>query len=152
VYSKNDVVLLDDPFSPLDASVGRQVFEKCIMGILRTKAVLLVTHQLQFLKPANQIILLNNGKVQSQGSYAKLVESGIDFAQLLLSEDTDGDQISQQKMTTSGGGNQRNPAFRRSSSMMEMSACGGCEVPEEFEGEADEKAMSVNLSREQQNR
>jgi ATP-binding cassette subfamily C (CFTR/MRP) protein 4 len=122
------------------------------MGILRTKAVILVTHQLQFLKPANQIILLNNGKVQSQGSYAKLVESGIDFAQLLLSEDTDGDQISQHKMVTSGGVSQRNPAFRRSSSMMEMSVCGGCEVPEEFEGEADEKAMSVNLSHGQQNR
>lgn len=87
VYADADIYLLDDPLSAVDAEVGRHLFEKCICGILEKKARILVTHQLQFLKSVGQIILLSNGKVQAQGSYGDLLATGIDFAQLLQSED-----------------------------------------------------------------
>ena len=59
VYKDADIYLLDDPLSAVDAHVGRHLFDDCIKGYLRHKAVLLVTHQLQYLTQANQILILN---------------------------------------------------------------------------------------------
>uniref|UniRef100_A0A4W6FWX0 Multidrug resistance-associated protein 4 n=1 Tax=Lates calcarifer TaxID=8187 RepID=A0A4W6FWX0_LATCA len=53
VYQDADIYLLDDPLSAVDAEVGR-----CICGLLRKKPRILVTHQLQYLKAADQIIVL----------------------------------------------------------------------------------------------
>jgi ATP-binding cassette subfamily C (CFTR/MRP) protein 4 len=60
VYKDADIYLLDDPLSAVDAHVGRHLFDDCIKNFLRTKCVLLVTHQLQYLTQANKIIILNN--------------------------------------------------------------------------------------------
>ncbi|KAF4522899.1 hypothetical protein B566_EDAN012057 [Ephemera danica] len=47
VYKEADIYLLDDPLSAVDAHVGRHLFDDCIKGFLKHKAVVLVTHQLQ---------------------------------------------------------------------------------------------------------
>ncbi|ORY35158.1 P-loop containing nucleoside triphosphate hydrolase protein [Rhizoclosmatium globosum] len=46
-YSTAELVLLDDPLAAVDAKVGRQIFDNCIMGFLAGRARILVTHQLQ---------------------------------------------------------------------------------------------------------
>ena len=50
VYSNKDIYLLDDPFSALDAHVGKAVFFEVILKWLKScgKTVLLVTHQTQY--------------------------------------------------------------------------------------------------------
>ncbi|XP_059490449.1 probable multidrug resistance-associated protein lethal(2)03659 [Neocloeon triangulifer] len=83
VYKEADIYLLDDPLSAVDTHVGRHLFDDCITGFLKSKAVLLITHQLQYLTHADQILILNNGVVEAQGTYQQLQESGLDFAQLL---------------------------------------------------------------------
>ncbi|KAI9005087.1 P-loop containing nucleoside triphosphate hydrolase protein [Hyaloraphidium curvatum] len=76
VYSDAQLYLLDDPLSAVDAAVGRHLFENTILGKLtreRNKAVLLVTHQLQFVRNADAILVLENGGIQAQGSWADIV-------------------------------------------------------------------------------
>ncbi len=87
VYANKSIYLLDDPFSALDPAVGRHIFENCINGLLKNRTRILVTHQLQLLKFVNHIVLMSSGRVQAEGTYAQLMESGIDFAQLLHNED-----------------------------------------------------------------
>jgi ATP-binding cassette subfamily C (CFTR/MRP) protein 4 len=88
VYANSDIYLLDDPLSAVDAEVGRHLFERCICGILAKKTRVLVTHQLQFLRSVNHILLLdNNGNIASQGPLDTLLKSGFDFAQLLNSNE-----------------------------------------------------------------
>uniref|UniRef100_A0A8C7Y8B6 Multidrug resistance-associated protein 4 n=1 Tax=Oryzias sinensis TaxID=183150 RepID=A0A8C7Y8B6_9TELE len=58
VYQDADIYLLDDPLSAVDAEVGRHLFQQCICGLLRKKPRILVTHQLQYLKVADQIVVL----------------------------------------------------------------------------------------------
>uniref|UniRef100_A0A673JJL0 Cystic fibrosis transmembrane conductance regulator n=1 Tax=Sinocyclocheilus rhinocerous TaxID=307959 RepID=A0A673JJL0_9TELE len=62
VYQDADIYLLDDPLSAVDAEVGRHLFEQCICGILKDKPRILVTHQLQYLKAANQILVLKEAE------------------------------------------------------------------------------------------
>ncbi|KAF5287553.1 hypothetical protein FQA39_LY15882 [Lamprigera yunnana] len=83
IYKEADIYLLDDPLSAVDTHVGKELFDKCIMGYLREKTVILVTHQLQYLRDADHIIILENGIMKAEGTFQKLQESGLDFAKLL---------------------------------------------------------------------
>ncbi|XP_025834708.1 probable multidrug resistance-associated protein lethal(2)03659 isoform X5 [Agrilus planipennis] len=83
VYKDADIYLLDDPLSAVDAHVGKQLFESCIAGYLKEKTVILVTHQLQYLKDADRIVILEDGLLKAEGTYSELQDSGLDFAKLL---------------------------------------------------------------------
>nr|XP_013098632.1 unnamed protein product [Stomoxys calcitrans] len=83
VYRKTSIYLLDDPLSAVDTHVGRHLFDQCMRGFLRDNIVVLVTHQLQFLQSADQIVIMDKGRVSAVGSYEALRESGHDFAQML---------------------------------------------------------------------
>ncbi|KAM4537961.1 ATP-binding cassette subfamily C member 4-like [Fundulus diaphanus] len=87
VYQDADIYLLDDPLSAVDAEVGRHLFEQCICGLLKTKPRILVTHQLQYLKAADQILVLKEGHMVAKGTYTELQRSGVDFTSLLEKEE-----------------------------------------------------------------
>ncbi|XP_076159035.1 ATP-binding cassette sub-family C member 4 [Alosa pseudoharengus] len=87
VYQDADVYLLDDPLSAVDSEVGRHLFEQCICGLLKKKPRILVTHQLQYLKAADQILVLKEGHVVTKGTFLELQNSGLDFTSLLKSEE-----------------------------------------------------------------
>ncbi|NXS19468.1 MRP4 protein, partial [Mystacornis crossleyi] len=94
VYQDADIYLLDDPLSAVDAEVGRHLFEKCICQALHQKISVLVTHQLQYLRAANQILILKEGKMVGKGTYAEFLRSGIDFASLLKKDEEVVEQLS----------------------------------------------------------
>ncbi|XP_050461230.1 ATP-binding cassette sub-family C member 4-like isoform X2 [Cataglyphis hispanica] len=81
VYRQADLYLLDDPLSAVDTHVAKHLYKKCITEYLHGKTRILVTHQLQFLKQADHIIVLERGFVKTQGSYNELVESNKDFVE-----------------------------------------------------------------------
>ena len=62
VYSEADIYLLDDPLSAVDPQVANDIFEKCIKQELSNKLVILVTHQLQFLKTCQKILVIQDGQ------------------------------------------------------------------------------------------
>ncbi|XP_021375724.1 multidrug resistance-associated protein 5-like [Mizuhopecten yessoensis] len=73
VYSKRDIYLLDDPLSAVDVHVGQHLFHKCIDKVLRDKTVVLVTHQLQYLKHCDEIYVMDDGEITEHGSYEWLL-------------------------------------------------------------------------------
>jgi ABC-type bacteriocin/lantibiotic exporter with double-glycine peptidase domain len=72
VYSKADILLLDDPLSAVDARVARQLMKECIGGLLGQKCVLLVTHHTQFLAQSSQVLCMENGVIVRRGSYSEV--------------------------------------------------------------------------------
>nr|AJD79132.1 ABCC3 [Pectinophora gossypiella] len=105
VYREADIYLLDDPLSAVDANVGRQLFEGCINGYLRSHTRILVTHQIHFLKAADYIIVLNEGGVENMGTFDELVSTGKEFATMLAAlqegKDKDSDSLSSAGSTDS---------------------------------------------------
>ncbi|KAB0797837.1 hypothetical protein PPYR_08830 [Photinus pyralis] len=90
VYQEADIYLLDDPLSAVDTHVGRQLLDDCIITFLKEKTVVLVTHQLHFLKDFDQIFVLGDGTVKAHGRFDELQESTSDFAKLLnIENETD---------------------------------------------------------------
>ena len=79
VYNEADIYLLDDPLSAVDPQVAHYIFDECIKKFLKNKTVVLVTHQLQFLEHADQIVLMKDGGIQISGSFTDVIKSGIDL-------------------------------------------------------------------------
>jgi ATP-binding cassette subfamily C (CFTR/MRP) protein 2 len=88
VYQDADVYLLDDVFSAVDAHTGSDIFRDCVRGALRDKTVLLVTHQLDFLRNAHAIYVMRDGAVAQSGRYHDLLRTGTDFAALVAAHES----------------------------------------------------------------
>eukprot|EP00771_Trimastix_marina_P000197 gnl/Trimastix_PCT/1203.p1 GENE.gnl/Trimastix_PCT/1203~~gnl/Trimastix_PCT/1203.p1 ORF type:complete len:1491 (-),score=418.48 gnl/Trimastix_PCT/1203:150-4097(-) len=83
-YSRREIYLMDDPLSAVDAHVGKHIFEQCLNGVLAGTTRVLVTNALQYLEHADQIIVLNEGKIAHIGHYSELRAQGLDFSQFVV--------------------------------------------------------------------
>ncbi|KAL3283449.1 hypothetical protein HHI36_006594 [Cryptolaemus montrouzieri] len=99
VYKDSDIYLLDDPLSAVDTKVGRHLYDQCILRYLRGKTRILVTHQLQYLKSADIIIVLNKGVIAAQGTFEELSQSDLDFTKLLIAADESQETETNRRLT-----------------------------------------------------
>ncbi|CAL8080361.1 unnamed protein product [Orchesella dallaii] len=67
VYQNYNVYFLDDIFSAVDYKVAHHLYNKCVMGTLRDKTRIVCTHHVRFLQHADWILVMDKGKVVSQG-------------------------------------------------------------------------------------
>ncbi|XP_024611054.1 multidrug resistance-associated protein 4 isoform X7 [Neophocaena asiaeorientalis asiaeorientalis] len=117
VYQDADIYLLDDPLSAVDAEVSRHLFELCICQALYQKITILVTHQLQYLKAASQILILKDGEMVQKGTYTEFLKSGIDFGSILKKENEE-----TEPSTVPGSPALRNRTFSESSVWSQQSS------------------------------
>ncbi|CAN6208605.1 unnamed protein product [Urochloa humidicola] len=86
LYQNADIYLLDDPFSAVDAHTATSLFNEYVMGALSDKAVLLVTHQVDFLPVFDSILVLYKCQLREavqekeQGLDALVVEDGSNWS------------------------------------------------------------------------
>ncbi|KAL4579397.1 hypothetical protein LXL04_015541 [Taraxacum kok-saghyz] len=83
VYDDADIYLLDDPFSAVDAHTGTELFQECLLGMLKEKTVLYVTHQVEFLPAADLILVMQNGRIAQVGTFKELLKQNIGFELLV---------------------------------------------------------------------
>ena len=67
-YSRSDIYLFDDPFSSLDPSIRNSIFRKVIKGYLKSKTILLVTNELQYIPEMKHVIHMNDGNIDFMGT------------------------------------------------------------------------------------
>jgi len=69
--------LLDDPLSAVDPKVARSLYKNAIEDALKGKTIILVTHQVDFVKNCENIIVIEKGKVLGSGTLEELKEKGV---------------------------------------------------------------------------
>lgn len=78
LYRDPEILILDEATSALDG-----VTEVAVMDAMKrlsgTKTLILIAHRLSTLKECDKILLLDNGKVASEGTYDSLMESDPTF-------------------------------------------------------------------------
>ncbi|XP_070569620.1 ATP-binding cassette sub-family C member 10-like [Ptychodera flava] len=67
VYQDKHIYLLDDPLAAVDAHVAAHLFTQCIMGLLANKTRILCTHHTKYLKEADRIIVMSEGRIVNSG-------------------------------------------------------------------------------------
>ncbi|TMS35379.1 hypothetical protein L596_002794 [Steinernema carpocapsae] len=106
VYQNYDVYLLDDPLSAVDSHVGKHIFDKVIgpNGLLRNKTRILVTHGVTFLQDADQVVVMDDGKISEIGTYEELMESKEGFAKFIDESRSDSEKQREAEGTAEGEG------------------------------------------------
>uniref|UniRef100_A0A8D0H1W3 ATP-binding cassette sub-family C member 5 n=1 Tax=Sphenodon punctatus TaxID=8508 RepID=A0A8D0H1W3_SPHPU len=104
LYSDKSIYILDDPLSALDAHVGNHIFNSAIRKHLKSKTVLFITHQLQYLVDCDEVIFMKEGCITERGSHEDLMNLNGDYATIfnnLQLGETPHIEISLKKTTTS---------------------------------------------------
>ncbi|CAN8254232.1 unnamed protein product [Cochlearia groenlandica] len=83
LYQDADIYLLDDPFSAVDAHTATSLFKEYVIEALAGKAVLLVTHQVDFLPAFDSVLLMSDGEIVDAGTYQELLGRSKDFQELV---------------------------------------------------------------------
>ncbi|TYH46432.1 hypothetical protein ES332_D11G335200v1 [Gossypium tomentosum] len=83
LYQDADIYLFDDPFSAVDAHTGSHLFKEVLLKNLRSKTVIYVTHQVEFLPAADLILVMKDGRIVQAGKYNDILNSGTDFMELV---------------------------------------------------------------------
>ncbi|PNP66822.1 hypothetical protein FNYG_13552 [Fusarium nygamai] len=78
IYSRADILVMDDVFSAVDAHVGRHIFEKCVTGdISKGRTRILVTHHVALVQSkAKYIVELGEGVALHAGLISDFVKDG----------------------------------------------------------------------------
>ena len=75
IYADTDVILLDDVLSAVDSKVGKHIVNECICGILKSKTVILATHQIGLIEKADRLVFMNGDGTCEVGKIDELNES-----------------------------------------------------------------------------
>ncbi|XP_053420205.1 ATP-binding cassette sub-family C member 5 isoform X2 [Nycticebus coucang] len=103
LYSDRSIYILDDPLSALDAHVGNHIFNSAIRKHLKSKTVLFVTHQLQYLVDCDEVIFMKEGCITERGTHEELMNLNGDYATIfnnLLLGDTPPVEVNSKKETS----------------------------------------------------
>jgi ATP-binding cassette subfamily B protein len=69
------VLVLDDALSSVDASTEREILDR-LRDVFRTRTTLLVAHRITTVKEADEIVVLERGRVVEQGTHEELLARG----------------------------------------------------------------------------
>ncbi|XP_018392361.1 PREDICTED: probable multidrug resistance-associated protein lethal(2)03659 isoform X2 [Cyphomyrmex costatus] len=118
IYADVDIYLMDDPLSAVDAHVGKYIFEKCINKYLQSKTRILVTHQFQYLRNVDRIIVLKNGTIQAEGTYDELSSMRVNFGRLLENQWEANEKSSRPSLASVSRSNSHTSSIKSLSSFM----------------------------------
>ncbi|MDB4132992.1 ABC transporter ATP-binding protein/permease [Amylibacter sp.] len=117
ILRDSPILLLDEPTSALDAQSENQI-RKALDELSKNRTTLIIAHRLSTILDADQIIVMDQGKIVDQGTHAELLARGGIYAELFnLQFDMSPKNDSEKRNRSFSGTNKSNwsnPLFRLS--------------------------------------
>ena len=104
VMQNKEVILLDDPLSAVDAQVANHIFDQCILRRLHGKTRIFVTHHVDFLRSADQVIVMKDGKIIESGPPERLLPKLPMLGEVIVAENAPGESADESDEPDEGEG------------------------------------------------
>jgi ATP-binding cassette subfamily B protein len=79
--SQADILVLDEPTATMDAAAEATIFEH-FRDLSRGKMTILISHRFSTVRMADQIVVIDRGRIIEQGSHLELMQHGGQYAYL----------------------------------------------------------------------
>lgn len=81
IQKKSDFLIFDEPTASMDPMVEAKMYDN-ILKVLKSRGAIIITHRLVLSKLANDIIVLNEGRIIERGSHEELMNRGGIYKQM----------------------------------------------------------------------
>ena len=81
LLTRSRIVILDEATSALDPE-SEQVVQRGLTALAKGRTVIIIAHRLSTIRSADQIVVMDQGRVVEQGKFAELLARGGQFAKL----------------------------------------------------------------------
>lgn len=82
IYRDHDIIILDEPTSAIDPIEEKKIYE-VFNQISKGKIAIIITHRLGFVKNADRILVMDEGRIIEEGDHKELLEKGGLYAKML---------------------------------------------------------------------
>ena len=81
IQKKSDFLIFDEPTASMDPMVEAKMYDN-ILKVLKSRGAIIITHRLVLSKLADDIIVLNEGRIIERGSHDELMKKGGIYKQM----------------------------------------------------------------------
>ncbi len=81
ILRNSPIIILDEATASVDVETEQQI-QKAVAGIAGTRTIIAIAHRLSTIRNADQILVIENGRVTEQGTHAELVAKGGSYARM----------------------------------------------------------------------
>lgn len=81
IQKKSDFLIFDEPTASMDPMVEAKMYDN-ILKVLKSRGAIIITHRLVLSKLADDIIVLNDGRIVERGSHDELMNRGGIYKQM----------------------------------------------------------------------
>lgn len=81
IQKKSDFLIFDEPTASMDPMVEAKMYDN-ILKVLKSRGAIIITHRLVLSKLADDIIVLNEGRIVERGSHDELMKKGGIYKQM----------------------------------------------------------------------
>jgi ATP-binding cassette subfamily B protein len=81
VLRKSPIIILDEATASVDVETERKI-QQAIGDLIGQKTIIAVAHRLSTIKNADEILVLEDGKIAEKGTHSGLIEQGGIYARM----------------------------------------------------------------------
>ena len=92
VAGQSELIVLDEATSSVD-SMTEHAIERALSRLYRDRTVIAIAHRLSTIRNADQILVMDEGKIEESGTHERLLENGGRYARLIHGMQVDGERV-----------------------------------------------------------
>ena len=92
ILRKSPIIILDEATASVDVETEQQI-QKAIAGIAGTRTIIAIAHRLSTIRNADQILVIEDGRITESGTHSELVARGGSYARMHRIQSAEGGGI-----------------------------------------------------------